>query len=185
MKRNYWPLFFIGIFSFVFSMIIWTIVSATSVPVNEDNSFLQTYQEVDDNYNKIMNSNLDFNNKYDLSFILNGKKLPLSTKDIMYSQRVLEKFSKNKNLLNVGDNTLEIVAFDKETGKTNLIDINLVVTKSSSNNKDISLKTDKFTNNENKYTTNFSIDEENNWNITGTFNIADKTGYIFLKTNAI
>jgi hypothetical protein len=166
-------------------MIIWTIVSATSVPVSEDRSFLQTYQEVDDNYNKIMNSNIDFNKSYDLVFILNGKKLPLSTEDIMYSQRVLEKYSKNKNLLNVGDNQLEIMAINKDTNEKSLIDIDLVVTKSSKNDKDVVLKTDKFKNIENKYTTNFSIDEENNWNITGMFKINDKTGYIFLKTNAI
>ena len=33
--------FFIGIFSFVFSMIIWTIMSAVSVPVIEDRSFMK------------------------------------------------------------------------------------------------------------------------------------------------
>lgn len=91
MKRNYWPLFFIGIFSFVFGMIIWTIKSATSVPVYEDNSFLKSYQEVDENYNDYMESNLKFLSKYEFEFVLNGKKVELSTQDIKYSQRVLEK----------------------------------------------------------------------------------------------
>ncbi len=185
MKRNYWPLFFIGIFSFVFGMIIWTIVSATSVPISEDKSFLKTYQEVDDNYNKIMNSNTDFISKYDLTFLLNGKKFELSTKDIMYSQRVLEKFSKNKNMLNVGKNDLEIFVIEKETNKKIATKINLVVTKSSSNDNDVVLINDNFEVHNDNYITKFDISEENNWNITGTFEVNGNLGYIFIKTNAI
>ena len=66
MKRNYWPLLFIGIFTFTFGMIIWTIMSAVKTPVNEDMSFLKKYQDVDENYNKLMTSNLNFKNKYKL-----------------------------------------------------------------------------------------------------------------------
>ena len=73
-KRNYWPLFFIGIFSFVFSMIIWTIMSAVSVPVIEDRSFMKKYQDVDENYNNMMDSNSLFLSKYDFEFYVNDKK---------------------------------------------------------------------------------------------------------------
>jgi hypothetical protein len=57
MKRNYWPLFFIGIFSFVFCMIVWTVKSAIAAPVIEDKSFMKKYQEVDESYNDMMTSN--------------------------------------------------------------------------------------------------------------------------------
>ena len=60
MKRNYWPLLFIGIFTFTLGMIIWTIKSAVSVPVIEDNSFMKKYQDVDENYNNISNVTLLF-----------------------------------------------------------------------------------------------------------------------------
>jgi len=33
MKRNYWPLLFIAIFSFTLGMIIWTVMSAIKLPV--------------------------------------------------------------------------------------------------------------------------------------------------------
>ena len=46
MKRNYWPLFFIAVFSLAFSMIVWTIYSATKVPVHEDQTFLRSYQDL-------------------------------------------------------------------------------------------------------------------------------------------
>ena len=57
MKRNYWPLLFISIFAFTLGMIIWTIKSAINVPVIEDHSFMKKYQDVDENYNKMMDSN--------------------------------------------------------------------------------------------------------------------------------
>ena len=48
-------------------MIIWTVKSAISVPVIEDRSFMQKYQDVDENYNNMMEANAVFN----LSIILN------------------------------------------------------------------------------------------------------------------
>ena len=58
MKRNYWPIFFIGIFTFVFSMIVWTVKSAVSLPVIEDHSFMKKYQDVDENYNLASSNNI-------------------------------------------------------------------------------------------------------------------------------
>ncbi|NLN12757.1 MAG: hypothetical protein GX169_00780, partial [Arcobacter skirrowii] len=86
-KRNYWPLFFIGIFSFVFSMIIWTVTQALKAPVIEDKSFINKYQYVDENYNSIMESNMRFLNKYTLNLDLNGTRFPLTTDDIKFGQR--------------------------------------------------------------------------------------------------
>ena len=82
MKRNYWPLFFIGIFGFTFAMIIWTIKSAVSLPVVEDKSFMKKYQDVDDHFNEMMDSNKLFLSKYDFELTLNGKVFPLTTEDI-------------------------------------------------------------------------------------------------------
>lgn len=184
MKRNYWPLFFIGIFSFVFGMIIWTIKSASSVPVNPDKSFLKTYQEVDEDYNNMITSNKIFLDKYELEFYINNKKVELSTDDIMYSQRVLEKISKHKDLLVVGDNEFKASVINKNNNQKELVDFALIVTKSSSNNDDIVFNTNSFENNNEVYTSKFNITEENNWNITGSFKINDDIGYIFIKTNA-
>ncbi|MGA1932176.1 hypothetical protein ACH5BF_05575 [Arcobacter sp. YIC-464] len=183
-KRNYWPLFFIGIFSFVFSMIIWTIYSTSQANIDEDKSFMKKYQDVDASYNEIINSNKKFNQLYDLKLVLNDKSFDLKVDDIMYSQRVLEKISKHKDIMLIGANTLKIFAIDKTTNIKKTIDINLKVTKSSTIDKDIMLNNSNFTNDNNVYVTKFNIDEENNWNITGTFNIDGNAGYIYIKTNA-
>lgn len=184
MKRNYWPLFFIGIFSLTFSMIIWTIVSSTKIQIIEDRSFLKKYQEVDEHFNDIMSSNEKFSQKYDLEFIVNSKKFDLTTQDIMYSQRVLEKISKHKNLLKLGSNDFRVVVINKKTQEKETINISLKVTKSNSDKSDLILTNLDFKNTNNEYQTVFKIDEENNWNITGSFEVNGDTGYIYIKTNA-
>lgn len=185
MKRNYWPLFFIGIFSFVFSMIVWTIYKTSHASLDEDRSFMKKYQEVDDNYNKMMDSNFAFLAKYNLEFYLNDTKFDLTTQDIMYSQRVLEKFSKHKNLLKVGQNSLKAIVYDKTTNEKKDVIIELVVTKSNSNSSDLIINNNNLRNDDKIYNTIFEIKEANNWNITGSFKIDETIGYIFIKTNAI
>ncbi len=184
MKRNYWPLFFIGIFSFVFAMIIWTIVRTSEASLDADKSFFKKYQEVDEKFNEIMISNEEFRNKYQLKLFINNKEFNLTTQDIKYSQRVLEKISKHKNLLKVGKNTLNLFVLNKETKQREKVDTLLKITKSNSNKSDIILSKDKFEDIDGKYSTIFEIKDENNWNITGSFKVNDNTGYIYIKTNA-
>ena len=185
MKRNYWPLFFIGIFSFVFSMIIWTIMSATKAPVIEDKSFMKKYQDVDDNYNTMMDSNKLFLSKYDLELSLNGKVFPLTTEDIKYSQRVIEKISQHKDILKVGQNDMKIIISDKITKDKKDATIEFVITKVMSNDSDVILKNENFQNSNGVNNSTFELKEANNWIITGSFTVDGIVGYIYIKTNAI
>lgn len=185
MKRNYWPLFFIGIFSFVFSMIIWTIVKSTSVPTIDDKSFMKKYQDVDEQFNSMMESNQNFLSKYNFEMFINDKKFNLTTQDIQYSQRVIEKNAINKNLLKVGENNLKIVVTDKLTHEKQDVKIDLVVTKTMTNDSDISLNNENFINTNNIFSSNLDIKEANNWIITGSFGVKETLGYIYIKANAI
>ena len=183
-KRNYWPLYFIAIFAFTVYMIIWTIYKATQVPVVEDRSFMQKYQYVDENYNNIMTSNINFLEKYSLELDLNGKIFPLTTEDIKYGQRVIEKYANHKDILKVGENNLKISVLNKITKEIVPINIDLLITKTMSDDSNLNLKDENFTKDKNIYTTNFSLNEETNWIITGSFKVEDETGFIFIKTNA-
>jgi hypothetical protein len=183
-KRNYWPLYFIAIFAFTVYMIIWTIYKATQVPVVEDRSFMQKYQYVDENYNNIMTSNINFLEKYSLELELNGKIFPLTTEDIRYGQRVIEKYSNHKDVLKVGENSLKILVLNKTTKEIIPLSIDLLITKTMSDDSNLNLKDENFTKDKNIYTTNFSLNEETNWIITGSFKAEDGTGFIFIKTNA-
>ena len=183
-KRNYWPLYFIAIFAFTVYMIIWTIYKAMQAPVVEDRSFMQKYQYVDENYNNIMTSNINFLEKYSLELDLNGKIFPLTTEDIRYGQRVIEKYSNHKDILKVGENSLKILVLNKTTKEIVPINIDLLITKTMSDDSNLNLKDENFTKDKNIYTTNFNLNEETNWIITGSFKVEDETGFIFIKTNA-
>ena len=183
-KRNYWPLYFIAIFAFTVYMIIWTIYKAMQAPVVEDRSFMQKYQYVDENYNNIMTSNINFLEKYSLELELNGKIFPLTTEDIRYGQRVIEKYSNHKDVLKVGENSLKILVLNKTTKEIIPLSIDLLITKTMSDDSNLNLKDENFTKDKNIYTTNFSLNEETNWIITGSFKVEDETGFIFIKTNA-
>ena len=187
MKRNYWPLLFIGIFGFTFSMIVWTVKSAINVPVIEDHSFMKKYQDVDENYNIMMDSNSLFKSKYNVEFDVNNKKFDLTTEDIKYSQRVIEKISLHKNLLKIGNNSLKLIITDKINNEKKDVNINIVITKSISNDSDKILTNNDFMTDDNDkiYTSSFEIKDENNWIITGTFEVDGIIGYIYIKTNAI
>ena len=175
MKRNYWPIFFIGIFTFVFSMIVWTVKSAVSLPVIEDHSFMKKYQDVDENYNKMMDANALFLSKYNFELSINDKIFGLTTDDIKLAQRVVEKYSQHKNILKVGQNNLKIVVTDKITNEKKDVKIQLVISKT------ISADSDMILNNDNS---SFEIKEPNNWIITGDFIVDGIVGYIFIKTTA-
>ena len=183
-KRNYWPLYFIAIFAFTVYMIIWTIYKAMQAPVVEDRSFMQKYQYVDENYNNIMTSNINFLEKYSLELDLNGKIFPLTTEDIRYGQRVIEKYSNHKDVLKVGENSLKILVLNKTTKEIIPLSIDLLITKTMSDDSNVNLKDENFIKDKNIYTTNFSLNEETNWIITGSFKVEDETGFIFIKTNA-
>lgn len=183
-KRNYWPLYFIAIFAFTVYMIIWTIYKAMQAPVVEDRSFMQKYQYVDENYNNIMTSNINFLEKYSLELELNGKIFPLTTEDIRYGQRVIEKYSNHKDVLKVGENSLKILVLNKITKEIVPINIDLLITKTMSDDSNVNLKDENFIKDKNIYTTNFSLNEETNWIITGSFKVENETGFIFIKTNA-
>lgn len=185
MKRNYWPLFFIGIFTFVFSMIVWTVKSAVSLPVIEDHSFMKKYQDVDENYNNMMTSNNLFLSKYNFELNLNDRKFDLTTTDIKYSQRVVEKYSEHRDTLKVGKNNLKIIVTDKITNEKKDVNIQLVVSKTITADSDIALMNENFQNSDKTYIGEFELKEANNWIITGSFTVDGIVGYIYIKTNAI
>lgn len=186
MKRNYWPLFFIGIFSFVFSMIVWTIYSASKVPVHNDMSFLSTYHDIDRDYNKMAFSNVEFEKKYDFKISINDKEFPLTYKDMFLAQRAIELKSNHKDLFKMGENNVKIFISNKDGEKTlNGLNIKLVVTVPTNDNYSINLTSDNFKLEDNGYLASFKLPYKGNWNITGKFIIDNNTGYFYIKSNAI
>jgi hypothetical protein len=185
MKRNYWPLLFIGIFSFTFAMIVWTVYSAVQTPVHEDESFLKRYHDLDREFNDVVMSNTKFNSKYDFNIRINKKDLPLIISDIYLSQRALEEKSNHKDIFINGKNNIVINVKDKIGVKQKNIEISLRVSRPTNHNNTMDFINKDFVLTDDKYNLNVELPLKGNWNITGTFKIGSDIGYLFIKSNAI
>lgn len=186
MKRNYWPIFFIGIFSFTFGMIVWTIYSATQVPVHEDEAFLKSYHDLDRDFNEIVISNEKFLKKYDFDIKINERNFDLVISDIFLSQRVLEEKSKHKNIFINGNNKISIKIKDKNSNnfiKNSVISFR--ISRPTNHNSTMDFMNKDFKIVDEKYDLDVKLPLKGNWNITATFKIENDIGYLYIKSNAI
>lgn len=185
MKRNYWPLLFISIFSFTLGMIIWTIMSAIKVPVHEDEAFLISYHDLDRDFNDVVESNNKFKAKYDFKILINKKEFDLVMSDMFLSQRAIEKKSKHKDIFNKGKNIISISVKDKNGIVQNNIEISLRISRATNHNNTMDFTDNEFKSSNNKFDLEVDLPLKGNWNVTGNFKIGSDMGYIFIKSNAI
>ncbi|MBU1667639.1 FixH family protein [bacterium] len=180
-KYHLWLLFFFAIFGFTFAMIVWTVKSAVNTPVYEDRSFMASYQDVDDNYNRMFIANQKFNSSYNTEVSINNRTVGMEFSDLRYGQRSLDKMSKNQEMLNLGENSVSVVISDKKSREIiSNAKIEFQITRAIEDMYDIDLNAFKFENNVYKTTT--KIDIEGNWNIIGKITIGDDVGYLYIKT---
>lgn len=181
-KYHLWLAFFFLIFGGTFSMIIWTVKSAVATPVYDDKSFLSSYHDVDDNFNRMMVQNQRFNNLYDVQVTINERTLGMEIKDAFLGQRSLEKQSTNQNMLKVGDNSFSVIVTSKESAEI-VSDANVTfqITRAIEDMYDIDLNTFTYANG--SYTTTAKIDLAGNWNVYGTIKVAEDIGYLYIKTH--
>jgi glycyl-tRNA synthetase (class II) len=183
-KYQLWLLIFLAIFAFTFSMIIWTVMSASKIDINEDKSFASSYHIVDNKFNDMMISSKKFVQQYDVKLIINDKIKTLNVDDVFLSQRALEKNSKNKNMLKVGQNSIKIKIIHKATNKiVSNAKIEILLTRATVNHNDI--KITDFDIKDGIYYANANIDIEGNWNITGYIEVNNNKGYFYYKTKSI
>ncbi|RXJ88574.1 hypothetical protein CRV01_12585 [Arcobacter sp. CECT 8983] len=184
-KRNYWPLFFVGIFSFTFSMIVWTIYSAVNTPVHEDETFLKKYQYLDEHYNDVVTSNKSFLSKYDFEIVFNDKKeFGLVIDDMFKGQRVIEKTSAHKKSFVKGKNKVAIIVRDKAGNIVDNLGINFRVSRPTNHKFTMDFKTEDFKFEDGKYIKYFELPLKGNWNVTGNFKASDDIGYLYIKSDA-
>jgi hypothetical protein len=68
---NYWPYAIVGMILTVVLLGIWTIKVAVSNPVQLDNSYMMTYQDVDENINEILAKQQAFDARYSVDLSRN------------------------------------------------------------------------------------------------------------------
>ena len=177
-----WLIYTLFILKFVFglALIWWTIYMTfqSDVGQDDDNAFLSSYHDVDDNYNKLMKETNEFNSKYNVKFIFNKEEIyGLSHQDVYLSQRVIQERKIRKDIINVGKNIFSIYIQDKNGNAIKESKIEILVTKNTNHKEDVKLL---FINEETK---TFDIKSKGYWNITGTVEVNGSKGYFYIKTN--
>lgn len=186
MKRNYWPLLFIGLFSFAFGMIVWTINSAIKVPIQKDETFLSSYHDVDRDYNKIVESNRNFEKKFNFLIKINEKEFGLDFKDMFLAQRAIEKKSLHKGAFKLGQNSIYISVNENESKQLiKNVQIKLRLSRPTNHSNTLDFTEKDFTTKDGINRLNVDLPLKGNWNITGQIIIGNDTGYFYIKSNAI
>ncbi len=141
----------------VAGMCVWTVKVAQSAPVEYDNSFFDTYQNVDYNMNKMLTLQNEFNKKYSVN---------IERKDFI-----------------IGQNSVELKVTDKEENPINNAKIDVVITRPFTTRSDKKLKVISSKNGLYKFEP-FEIKDLGRWQIQSKTTIDNLIAYNKLEVNA-
>jgi hypothetical protein len=180
---NKWLLYTIFVAKFLsgLGLIIWTVYMTMKADVgkDEDNAFLSTYHNIDDNYNDMVVANAKINSKYQIIFEFNDKIINgISHEDVFLAQRAITKRKNRKDILKQGENIFNIKITNKNGKIIDNADIKILVTMATNHKYDKNLE---FKNNKSE---KFNLQKLGYWNITGKIKIDKDEGHFFIKTNA-
>jgi len=181
MRKEYVYTLFVLKFLLGIGLIYWTIATTMKSDVGQDadNAFLSTYQDVDRNYNNMMESNKIFGSKYNVKFLFNNQEVVgLSIEDVFLAQRSIQARKDRKDMVNVGENKFKILVQDKDGNDITNKTVKILVTKNTTHTEDVKLEY------QNEDTKEFIINSIGYWNITGTIDIQGDKGFFYIKTNA-
>jgi nitrogen fixation protein FixH len=152
-----WPIGIVISIIAVAFMCIWTIKVAQSNPVQLDNTYFTSYQDLDMNANKIILEQQAFDKKY---------KIIIAQKDFI-----------------IGENSIEIKLTDKEQNAINNANIDVVITRphTTATDKKLSVLSSK----DGVYKmSHFEVKELGRWQIQSKVMIDNLTAYNKLEVNA-
>jgi len=162
-------------------LIYWTIATTLSSDVGQDadNAFLNTYHNVDDNFNNMIALNQKFIQKYNIKFDFNGTEIiGLTVDDVFLAQRAIQQRNIRKDMIHVGKNSFTVLVQDKQGNEITAKNIKILVTKNTTHAEDVNLEF------KNEDTKEFDIGSIGYWNITGTIGVDGDKGFFYIKTNA-
>ena len=111
MNKNYWPHFIIALVVFTVALGVWTVKTAIDNPVEIDDSYMMSYQELDKNIYKIQQMKRKFQQRYQVRLLT--KKLDFPDAHIEFE--ILTKDGKP-----VKDAKVEVLLTRPETKKRDI-----------------------------------------------------------------
>ncbi len=76
MNKNYWPHFIIALVIFAIGMGVWTVKTAIDNPVEIDDTYMMSYQDLDKNIYKIEAMKRKFQQRYQVRLLTQKLKFP-------------------------------------------------------------------------------------------------------------
>ena len=156
-KALHWP---IGIFLSIMALVvlsIWTIQKANENPVVLDDFYFGKYQDVEINYNKIQESQISFDKKYNIS--------------------------SNVKEFKIGENSFDLILTDKKGSPITTADVKVKITRPFTREQDIMLKVLSNDNGVYKLAP-FEIKEIGRWQVLSKVSVGDDTSFSKTDINA-
>ncbi|WP_457596280.1 FixH family protein [Hydrogenimonas sp.] len=154
-ERNYWPYAITGMILTVVVLGVWTVKIAVKNPVQEADTYMMKYQDVDENINEILAEQKKFFAKYRID--LSG------------------------NRFKIGQNVVKVAVSRVDGTPVTDAKILVVVTRPTTSRFDKRLE--KFSDEEGVYVSEpFEIDKPGRWNIQAKVEIDGLRGYETYKT---
>lgn len=139
-KQTYWPHMIVGFLFLGLGLGFWTIKSASSMPVEKENDYMMSYQDVDTNINEIVKKQELFRQNYEIK-ILNTKTI-----------KIEENKNSRRNFLNPveiqkGENKFTYSVVDKNGQIIKNADVSFMLTRPHTDADDQRINKINFVNN--------------------------------------
>ncbi len=168
-KKTYWPHMILGFLVIGITLGYWTIKSAISLPVQENNDYMMKYQQADIHINDILESKMAFDKAYDIE-IQNVETMVMT--DNIHSKRL----QPNPVKLTRGKNKFSYVVRTKSGDVLSDANASFLLTRPHSRRDDVMIENIAFENG--SYTTpELVIVKPGRYTLQFRATVGDKTGY--------
>jgi len=168
-KKTYWPHMILGFLVIGIMLGYWTIKSAISLPVQENNDYMMKYQQADIHINDILESKMAFDKAYEIE-IQDVETMVMT--DNIHSNRV----QVNPVRLKLGKNQFTYVVRTKSGDVVSDANASFLLTRPHSRRDDVMIESVTFKNG--KYVTpELEIINPGRYTLQFRATIGNKTGY--------
>ncbi|SFV67781.1 FIG00545237: hypothetical protein [hydrothermal vent metagenome] len=168
-NKTYWPHMILGFLLVGITLGYWTVKSATSVPVQEENEYMLKYQKADTNINQIMDKKIAFDKAYLIQITNVEMQVPAKNE-------ILHRKQKPHIVLAKGVNRFVYEVKDKEGNPVPDANVTFLLTRPHTDMDDISIAKVPFQGD--KYIVeNINIQKPGRYILRLRAKIGDKVGY--------
>ena len=129
-EKTYWPHMIVGFLILAFTLSYWTVKSASSMPVQESNSFMLKYQKADMDINDILTKK----KRFDASYTIALKNVETMVMTDNVNSNVPQP---NPVKLTLGKNDFSYVVSDKSANLVSDANVTFLLTQPHSRREDI------------------------------------------------